>query len=301
MRTSIATVCLSGTLDRQAARHRGSRIRRRRDLRARPRGLAGQPRGDRRSGPPARALARPLPTVPRRRRGRQGVFPGSCTGPGEVPAHAATRHRHHARLQQRRHRDRRRRRRLGRSASPPRRQAGPTACGWPTKRWPGAASSTTTGAPGESSSWPTTRRRRLPRQLPHPVARTRPCRDRTDPGREDLLPPARGRPGADDGRAVLESRTTGFSRGGHLRPRRLRRPRPAGRVHRTDVARGLQRHVPADRVVRTAQQAGARSPGSRTRWRGSPVACTDRPTGRAAGGRPARRVRLRRGQGGGRR
>ena len=81
---------------------------------------------------------------------------------------------------------------------------------------------------------------------------------------------------------------------GHLRPRRLRRPRPARRVHRPAVARGLQRRLPADRRAcgPHARPAG-RSPGWRTWWqagrRGLP---TRRTTPR---GRRARGLRLRRG------
>ena len=104
--------------------------------------------------------AGPLPAVPRRRGGRRGGCSRAVLHRArvEVPAHAAAGHRHHARVQQRRHRHRRRRRGVGRPAAPargarPRR----TASGWPTRRSPGAASSTTTAAPGGSSSWPTTR------------------------------------------------------------------------------------------------------------------------------------------------
>ena len=64
------------------------------------------------------------------------------------------------------------------------------------------------------------RRRRLPGQLPHPVARARPRRDRGDPRREDLLPAARGRTRADDGRAVLEPAPPAVPGRGLLRPRR---------------------------------------------------------------------------------
>ena len=60
---------------------------------------------------------------------------------------------------------------------------------------------------------------RLPRQLPHPVPRPRPRRDRADPGRQDLLPAARRRPGADHGRAVLEPAPPAVPRRGGLRPR----------------------------------------------------------------------------------
>ena len=160
MRTSIATVCLSGTLTEKLHALRRGRLRRGRDLRARPGRLTGEPGGDRGAGRPAGALARPVPAVPRRRgRHRGRVRAGAAPGPGEVRPDAAARHRHHARVQQRRHRDDRRRRGLGRPAATPGGARLPsTACGSPTRRWPGAATSTTTGGPGGSSSWPTTTR-----------------------------------------------------------------------------------------------------------------------------------------------
>ena len=91
------------------------------------------------------------------------------------------------------------------------------------------------------------RRRDLPRQLPHPLPGPRPCRDRGHPGLEDLLPPARRRAVADHGRAVLVAPPPAVPRRGRLRPRHLRGPRPPRRVRRAALARGLQRHLPADR------------------------------------------------------
>ena len=58
--------------DRQAARLRGGGVRRRRDLRARPRRLVVEPGRDHRPGPSPRPDARPLPAVPRRRGGDRG-------------------------------------------------------------------------------------------------------------------------------------------------------------------------------------------------------------------------------------
>ena len=124
MRTSIATVCLSGTLTEKLHAAAERRLRRGRDLRARPGRLTGQPGGDRGAGGPAGALARPVPAVPRRRRCHRGrVRARAAAGPGEVRPDAATGHRHHARVQQRRHRDDRRRRGVGRPAAPPGREA----------------------------------------------------------------------------------------------------------------------------------------------------------------------------------
>ena len=82
MRTSIATVCLSGTLTEKLhacaeAGFDGVEIFEP-DLVASP----GEPRGDRRAGRAARADPRPLPAVPRRRgRHRGGVRRASCTAP----------------------------------------------------------------------------------------------------------------------------------------------------------------------------------------------------------------------------
>ena len=117
MRTSIATVCLSGTLAEKlhaaaAAGFDGVEI-------FEPDLVASPARARRRS----RALAdrlgphpRPVPAVPRRRGRRptdefaRVLRRARC----EVRADAAARHRHDAGLQQRRHRDGRRRRGLGR-------------------------------------------------------------------------------------------------------------------------------------------------------------------------------------------
>ena len=146
--------------DRQAARLRGGGLRRGRDLRARP-GRRRRParRRSRALAAPARSDPRPLPALPRRRgRHRGAVRRRCCTGPRpKFAAHAAPGHRHHAGLQQRRHGHRRRRRgarppSCAGWATRPRR----TACGSPTRRWPGAGSSTTTAAPGGSWSWRTT-------------------------------------------------------------------------------------------------------------------------------------------------
>ena len=66
-------------------------------------------------------------------------------------------------------------------------------------------------------------RRHLPGQLPHPLPRPRPRGDRGDPRREDLLPPARRRSRALDGRAVVEPPPPAVPRRGQLRPHRLPR------------------------------------------------------------------------------
>ena len=91
------------------------------------------------------------------------------------------------------------------------------------------------------------RRRGLPGQLPHPVPRARPGRDRADPCGEDLLPAARGRSRADHGRAVLEPAPPAVPGRGLVRPGGVPRARARRRVHRSGLVGGLQRHLPADR------------------------------------------------------
>ena len=59
-------------------------------------------------------------------------------------------------------------------------------------------------------------RRRLPRQLPHPVPRARPRRHRGHPRREDLLRPARRRTRPHHGRALLEPAPPAVPGGGRV-------------------------------------------------------------------------------------
>ena len=69
--------------DREAARLRRGRVRRRRDLRARPGRLAGQPRGDRRAGPAgsgSRSTSTSRSATPRG--SPRTSSPRCCTGPG---------------------------------------------------------------------------------------------------------------------------------------------------------------------------------------------------------------------------
>ena len=86
--------------------------------------------------------------------------------------------------------------------------------------------------------------------------RPRPCRDRGDPWRQDLLPPARRRTRAHDGRAVVEPPPPAVPGRGHLRPGDVHRPRPA----RPATTGPLSLEVFNDTfrqtdVLRTAQQA----------------------------------------------
>ncbi len=105
--------------------------------------------------------------------------------------------------------------------------------------------------------------RHLPRLVPHPLARRRPERDPRHPGREDLLPPARRRARAGDGRAPVEPPLPLLPGPGRLRPRGLPRPRAGGRLRRAALARSLQRRLPpgrpgADGGRRDALAAAAR-------------------------------------------
>ena len=124
------------------------------------------------------------------------------------------------------------------------------------------------------------------------------------PGDEDLLPPARGRAGADHGRAVLVAAPPAVPRRGRLRPRHVRRPRPARGVRRAALARGLQRHLPADRrrPDRPAGTALAHLAGGHRRRGAGTGTWPRRRRGRAAARRGRTvRLRLRRGAGRGHR
>ena len=119
----------------------------------------------------------------------------------------------------------------------------------------------------------------LPRLLPHPLARRRPRRHPRHPGREAVLPPARGRAAPGHGRAAVEPPLPLLPGAGRLRPRRLPRARAGGRLRGPALARGLQRRLPpgrpgADGGRRDALAAAAR--------------------GRAPAGRRAARLRVRR-------
>ncbi len=74
-----------------------------------------------------------------------------------------------------------------------------------------------------------------------------PAADRGHPGQQDLLPAAGRRAVAVDGRAVLEPAPPAVPRRGSVGSRRVRRPRAGRRLSRSAVAGGVQRHVPADR------------------------------------------------------
>ena len=271
MRTSIATVCISGTLVEKLhacaeAGFDGVEI-------FEP-DLVASPASPEEIAALAQRLGldrRPLPAVPRRRGGHRGrVRRGAAPSPGQVRADAAARRRHPPRLQQRRHRDDRRRRGLGRPAAPARRRGGRArrpaglrgaGVGQVRRRLPaGLADRRAGGPPG---------RGHLPRQLPHPLPRPRPGRDRGDPGRQDLLPAAGRRPGAHHGRPVLEPAPPPVPGRGLLRPAGVRRSRPPRGLPRADLARGLQRHLPADR--RAADRAAGEALADLARGPGGPA------------------------------
>ena len=89
--------------------------------------------------------------------------------------------------------------------------------------------------------------RAVPRQLSRAVPWPRPRRHQNHPRRQDLLPPACRRPRAQHGRAVLEPSPSAVPRRRHVRPGHLRLACAVNRFRRPALARGLQRHVPADR------------------------------------------------------
>ena len=90
--------------------------------------------------------------------------------------------------------------------------------------------------------------RRVPGQLPYPLARPGPGGDPPDPRRQDLLPAAGRRAGTGDGRAAVVPALPLLPRPGRLRPARLPGARTGGGIWRPAVAGGIQRHFPAGRT-----------------------------------------------------
>ena len=275
MRTSIATVCLSGTLTEKlhAAAEAGFD-----GVELFEPDLVASPASPEEIVALAARLGLSLDLY-QPFRDAEGVTEeefaaGPAPGPRQVPADAAARHRHDARVQQRRHRDRStttRSRPTSCAASatrPPR-----TASASPTRPWPGGSTSTTTAAPGGSSSSPTTTPSGVCLDSFHILSRGHdPAAIEEIPGDEDLLPPARGRAGPDDGRAVLVAAPPPVPGRGRLRPRRLHRPRPARRLHRTRCrSRSSTTSSGRPTCVRTAARRAvtdlARGPGGRLRRR----------------------------------
>ena len=158
MKTSIATVSISGDLADKLAGDRRGRLRRGRDLRERPPHLRRAPAED--AAQMARDLGleitlfqpfRDFEGLPEPQRGTR-LRPRRA----QVRHHAGARHRPHAHLFERlarcarRHRPRRRRFPRARRA-----RHGPRTCASATRRWPGAATSTTIATPGRSCAAPT--------------------------------------------------------------------------------------------------------------------------------------------------
>ena len=160
-RTAVATVCLSGTLEDKLAAAAAAGLRRRRDLRARLGRVAVVRRGDPAPVRRPRPVDRPLPAVPRLRRrptpsvlaanlrraerkfdvmeqlGTDLILVCSSVSPDAVDDDDRIAEQLHA----------------ARRRGPP--SAG---CASPTRRWPGAATSTPTSGRGRSCAAPTTRR-----------------------------------------------------------------------------------------------------------------------------------------------
>ena len=262
LRTALATVCLSGTLEDKLAAAAAAGLRRRRDLRAGPGRVAARPRP--RSGPAAPTWASrststspsATSTRPTRERlrartcgapsasstswselGTDLILVCSSVSPDAVDDDGSLAEQLHA---------------PGRAG---RRRTG---CASPTRRSPGARHVNT-----YEQSWDDRaagrppRARPVPGQLPHPVPRLRPGGHRATSRREAVLPAARRRPAHEHGRAAVEPPPPALPRPGRLRPARLPGPRAGRGLHRAAVARGVQRRLPP---VRPAPRRGRRPP-----------------------------------------
>ena len=257
-RTALATVCISGTLEDKlaaaaAAGFDGVEIFEP-DLVASPLAPAQLRVPVRRAGP----VDRPLPALPRLRRGRPRPAGGE-------PAPGGTQVRHHERAGHRpdpglllglprRPRRRRRHRRTAAHAGLTGGRAGPAGL----LRGAGLGSlrqhlRAVLGdrAPGRPPGAGPVRG-----QLPHPVPRLRPGRDPRHPGREAVLPAARRRPAHGHGRAAVEPAPPAVPRSGSVGPAGVPGPRAHRRLPRAAVARGVQRRVPP---VRPAPVRGRRA------------------------------------------
>ena len=252
MRRSIATVCLSGTLEEKLARRGARRLRRRRAVRDRPDRLAARvrPRSARRARR-ARPGDRPLPAVPRLRGGRRDdASRATCAAPrhkfdvmealgadtarllerlagGDRRRRARRRAAAHAGRARGRARDADRLR--GARLGPPRQRLRPRL----------ADRRSAADHPALGTAWTASTSSRAARD---------PAGIRGDPGREDLLPPARRRAAAASWTCCSGAATTAASRAraastspassAHVLARRLRR---------AAVARGVQRRLPPGR------------------------------------------------------
>ncbi len=260
VRTAIATVCLSGTLRREARGHRRREVQGRRDLRER------SPVVQRHAGRSAPAWS---PTS------------GSRSSPSSPSATSrACRSRSAARRSRRaerkfdvmeelgcdlllvcsnvspdcarRHRPRRRRfpraRRARRKARPARRLRG-AGLGPPRQRLPRRLG-------GRAPRRPPGGRAR-PRLLPHPGAQDRPDADPRDPQGPHLPGAARRRAAARHGLPLLEPPLTALSRPGRAAGRRLH-----GRAARPPATTGFSRSRSSTTASAPARRAASRSTGS---------------------------------------
>ena len=259
LRTALATVCISGTLEDKlaaaaAAGFDGVEIFEP-DLVASALVARRDPGPLRRAGP----LHRPLPALPRPRLHRpRAVRAQPAPRRAQVRAHGRAGHRPHPGLLRGRPRRRRRPGPPRRPAARPRRtgRAHGMRVAYEALAW-GTRDLDLRAVLGRRAPGRPPRARPVPRQLPHPVPRLGPRGHRGHPRREAVLPPARRRPAHEHGRAAVEPPPPALPRPGRVGPARLPRPRAGRRLHRAAVARGVQRRLPP---VRPAPRRRRRPP-----------------------------------------
>ena len=176
---------------------------------------------------------------------------------------------------------------------------GSTASRWRSRRWPGAATSTTTAAPGASCSSPTTRPSACAStaSTSSPAATTR-RRSRRSPADKIFFLQLADAPALTHGRAVVEPPPSAVPRRGHLRPGRLRLatcspPATTGRSRWRSSTTPSGRPTPTAPRVHALRSLRLAAGQGRAQHRGLAarrVAAADR-------GQAAHRLRLRRGQG----
>ena len=278
MRKGIATVCLSGTLEEKLAAAAARRLRRRRAVRERPDRA-------RRSRPP-RCASRPPSSAWRStstsrsatsRRSARSSSRATCAAPRRSSTSWSSSGRRPMLVCSNVSPDADRRRRARRRAAAPRWPSAPrrAGCASPTRRSPGAATSSE-----YDHAWRIVERRRssgarrLPGQLPHPLARHEPRRRSREIPADKLFFLQL----ADAPHLVMDVLQWSrhyrcFPGPGRLRPRRLHPPRARRRLRRPAVARGLQRRLPPGRPgadgdrrdALAADPRGARSRRARSR------------------------------------
>ena len=277
-RTAVATVCLSGTLEDKLARPPrppASTASRSSSPTSSPSPSSGRRDPSALRGP--RPHDRPLPALPRLRLHRPATPRGQpAARRAQVRRHGGAGHRPGPRLLLGVPGRRRRRRPDRRAAARPGRAGG----GARTARVVRGAG---VGTPrqhlravvGDRAPRRPPGTRAVRRQLPHPLPRQRPRRDPRHPGREAVLPAARRRTAPGHGRAAVEPPPPALPRPGRLRPAGVPRPCARRRLHRTAVARGVQRRLPTGRPAarggrRPALAARARRGDARPSWPTTP-------------------------------